>query len=251
MQKCSIDYTSGRSVPVSVAENAASSSRSSKNRFVKTQKALHGSANNYSMTFKKHSDSVSELASLKQALTGDVNDLLNQIVRDNQEKSHKFSIAIFSQFYDAVDTKKMTDPPPVFHSESSLLSPSATSEEISKMVDAADEYFRNEIEKFIYLGSGWVLSKILRMDVQTIESDPISSGTYIELPKKFSSPNQGLINIDNKDNRCLLYCLSAWRKKNIQFVKPMRAYHYTDLLDSWNITGKYFIYIKHVSMLDE
>ena len=86
VRNCAIDYKAGRSVPVSTSENTASSSRSPTNGFIKTHKALNNAATNYSMTFKKRDDAVSELAALRGALMTGANDLLNQIVRDNQEK---------------------------------------------------------------------------------------------------------------------------------------------------------------------
>ena len=35
---------------------------------------------------------------------------------------------------------------------------------------------------------------------------PLVGGTYIELPNKLKHPMKGLINIQNNDNKCFLWC---------------------------------------------
>ena len=53
-------------------------------------------------------------------------------------------------------------------------------------------------------GSGWVLDKILQIEVHTATLDPMQASSYIELPKKIKH-TKGVINIENKhDNMCFL-----------------------------------------------
>ena len=50
-------------------------------------------------------------------------------------------------------------------------------------------------------GSGWVLDKILQIEVHTATLDPMQASSYIELPKKIFL---GVINIENEDNMCFI-----------------------------------------------
>ena len=58
-------------------------------------------------------------------------------------------------------------------------------------------------------GSGWVLDKILQIEVHTATLDPLQASSYIELPKKIKH-SKGVINIKNKhDNMCFLWSVLA------------------------------------------
>ena len=57
-------------------------------------------------------------------------------------------------------------------------------------------------------GSGWVLDKILQIEVHTATLGPLQTSSYIELPKKIKH-SKGVINIKNEDNMCFLWSVLA------------------------------------------
>ena len=49
---------------------------------------------------------------------------------------------------------------------------------------------------------GWVVNRLLNLNINMVSYDPLHAGTYIPLPEKFKNPNQGISNFLN-----FLYCL--------------------------------------------
>ena len=57
------------------------------------------------------------------------------------------------------------------------------------------------LENWISHGSGWIVEEI---NVSSYK--PLSGSTYCELPKELANSMKGLINIQNNDNKCFLWC---------------------------------------------
>ena len=67
-----------------------------------------------------------------------------------------------------------------------------------------------EILRLIYVGiskgSGWVAESIKPQYINILTHQPLSGSSYMNLPVELRSPKKGLINIKNKDQKCLLWC---------------------------------------------
>ena len=78
-----------------------------------------------------------------------------------------------------------------------------------------DDYFINEcfneiifrLEIWISHESGWVVQDILSQYLNLSSYLPLYGSTYCKLPKEFQHNKKGLINIQNNDNKCFLWCL--------------------------------------------
>ena len=57
-------------------------------------------------------------------------------------------------------------------------------------------------------GSGWYLNKLIHLEVHTAQGAPLSASSYIELPKRVKN-TMGVINIQNKDNKCFIWSILA------------------------------------------
>ena len=72
-----------------------------------------------------------------------------------------------------------------------------------------DECF-NEIifrlENWISHGSGWNVEEIISQYLNLSSYRPLSGSTYCELPKELKNSMKGLINIQNDDKKCFLWC---------------------------------------------
>ena len=55
-------------------------------------------------------------------------------------------------------------------------------------------------------GSGWRLHSIIKLELHTVEWDPLRGNSYIKLPKELSNKN-AIINVKNEDNKCFLWCV--------------------------------------------
>ena len=72
-----------------------------------------------------------------------------------------------------------------------------------EMIDEIEE----EIQKVEEAeGSGWVFVEVKNLTLHTVIWDPVSAGSYIELPK-FLKNKQAIINMKNQDNKCFLWCV--------------------------------------------
>ena len=63
-----------------------------------------------------------------------------------------------------------------------------------------------KLENWISHGSGWNVEKIVHQYLNISSYLPLSGSTYYELPKELKNSRKGLINIQNNDNKCFLWC---------------------------------------------
>jgi hypothetical protein len=64
------------------------------------------------------------------------------------------------------------------------------------------------LEKYMREGSGWYMKRVLKLEIHTVIYKPLSGSMYMSLPKSLTLSNS-LLNIQNSDDRCFLYCLLA------------------------------------------
>ena len=62
------------------------------------------------------------------------------------------------------------------------------------------------IDNWINQGSGWILKEIEGFYLNVSSYSPLIGSTYIELPNELKNSRKGLINIQNDDNKCFLWC---------------------------------------------
>ena len=62
------------------------------------------------------------------------------------------------------------------------------------------------IDCWINQGSGWITESIESQYINISTYKPLLGSSYIDLPIELRSPRKGLINIQNKDQKCLLWC---------------------------------------------
>ncbi|GBM05165.1 hypothetical protein AVEN_197723-1 [Araneus ventricosus] len=87
----------------------------------------------------------------------------------------------------------------------------------TKISEAVDEFDRRV--------SGWILDKIVHFELCVVKYQPLRASSYIILPKKLVD-KKAVLNIQNEDQKCLVWCLIAHKLNMIIFV-----YH-TTLLTS-------------------
>ena len=101
--------------------------------------------------------------------------------------------------------------------------------------DAVDKVKHDFEKKISQNGSGCVLDKVLRVYVNIGKYKPLKGSSYIPLPKEISNPGQGILNINNVDNKCFVWSVIA-------SIHPAndhrsRVEHYTRYEHELNFTG--------------
>ena len=78
----------------------------------------------------------------------------------------------------------------------------------SDVHDTSNSIYENRtsaIEDFQQRGSGWVLDKLLALDLHLLEFDPLRATSYIPLPAHIQN-KKAVSNIRNNDEKCFMVC---------------------------------------------
>ena len=78
--------------------------------------------------------------------------------------------------------------------------------DIKDFYDQAVEEILNRIARWISKGSGWVIERILNFYLNIVSYVPLKGRSYIPLPEELRHHRKGLINLQNDDDRCFLWC---------------------------------------------
>ena len=73
-------------------------------------------------------------------------------------------------------------------------------------IDKSFQEVLYRIDNWINEGSGWKIESINGEYVNIFLYSPLIGNTYIELPDKLQNPMNGVINIKNNDDKCLIWC---------------------------------------------
>ena len=104
------------------------------------------------------------------------------------------------------------------------------------------------LEKFMREGSGWYVKKVLKLEMHTIVYKPLGGSSYLPLPKSLSASGS-LLNINNNDDKCFLYCLLASLHPVTQ--EPEHVEHYYKFSNELNMSGiKYPVTLSQVKKVE-
>lgn len=87
----------------------------------------------------------------------------------------------------------------------SLLSPEDLTDH--DLNETFQKQFRS-LDEYNSRGSGWILQKIVRMEVHTLVYQPLGASKYFELPKTLGL-SKSIVNIKNRDEKCFLWSILA------------------------------------------
>ena len=83
------------------------------------------------------------------------------------------------------------------------------STDIGNVLEKIFETFTSKIETFSIQGSGWVLHKLLNLQLHVAEYQPLRGSVFsFRLPSEVFD-KKAVVNIQNRDMRCFIYCVTA------------------------------------------
>ena len=84
-----------------------------------------------------------------------------------------------------------------------------TKANINSQIDSQFAYLKKRFDKLSdYVeGSGWIIYRWHYIFVECLTVKPQRGSSYIPTPAKYSNPQCGLINIQNKDQECFKWCM--------------------------------------------
>ena len=87
--------------------------------------------------------------------------------------------------------------------------------DIRDFYDKAVEEILNRIARWISKGSGWVIVRILKLYFNVVSYVPLKGRSYFPLPEELRHHRKGLINLQNDDNKCFLWC-------HVRHINPVK-----------------------------
>ena len=91
------------------------------------------------------------------------------------------------------------------------------------------ERILEKMATFQSMGSGWRLYDIIKLELHTVDCNPLRGETWLPLPKELAN-KKAIINAKNKDNKCFLWCvlraLNPKDKNNERIDKELKKYIY-------------------------
>ena len=127
------------------------------------------------------------------------------IVDIEQHQNIKWYVAVCAQYSKLGNEQQVITTEVVFTNETQV---SLLKEEIQhQMPDFMQEIYKQSSE-FQTKGSGWSLDKVMHLIIHTAPFKPLEGSSYIKLPK-FLESKKAVLNIQNNDERCILWAILA------------------------------------------
>lgn len=91
-----------------------------------------------------------------------------------------------------------------FHGSTRIL---LRASQIPEMLQSSTEKINQSFDEFLKNGSGWILESIDYLRLFTAEYAPMHGNRYIPTPKAIAD-KEGIVNVQNEDEHCIIYCLA-------------------------------------------
>ena len=112
---------------------------------------------------------------------------------------------------------------------------------VKKIIEALEIYQKN--------GSGWYYKEVHSLEIHTVDYNPMKGSSYIPLPDWISN-KKAIINIQNKDEKCFLWCILRYlhpNEKDSTRLTDLKKYEF-----SLNTEGIDFpMKLKHISKFEK
>ena len=100
------------------------------------------------------------------------------------------------------------------------------STDVEKLIDKNVKKIIEDLEAFQKNGSGWYFKEVVNLEIHTNEYEPMKGSSYIPLPDWISN-KKAIINIQNKDEKCFLWCILRYLyliDKNVTLLTDFKKY---------------------------
>ena len=177
-------------------------------RIKKTNKAFNNYTSTYSIKVNFKDDPLKQLNNTKYNII----DFLKRKIPPM--KGIKFNMNLQITFYKRKGVNLYEYKTAYFQSKPQILINNIS---INESYDIAKDQILTFIVQWISQGSGWIIHSVDNLYINIVKYEPLKGSSYIELPKELRNSSKGLINIQNKDDKCFLYC-------HIRYLNPQNKY---------------------------
>ena len=174
-----------------------------KNNVNRVGGALDGTVNEYRLNLEDEQQNASNVLHVLKESTFQMENRINEEVV--KKRAVKFSLSLHVNFHLSTDVTFLTNPLADLSTDTIEVYDSS---DIHDVLNSIYENLVSAIEEFQQRGSGWILDKLLSLDLHLLEFDPLRATPYIPLPTCIQS-RKTVINIKNKDEKCFLWSVIA------------------------------------------
>ena len=172
-----------------------------------TDKALKGYTKSFEMNIRDKNDPFKQMKNTRKIVERHLANLLNDMQGLKYVETLKVTFIKFSEIGRIEQTA-------YFNSNSQKI---INNLEITDSAESSEDVIMNNIDKWVYQGSGWIVKSVDGHYLNIVKYKPMSGSSYIKLPSELRNSKKGLINIKNKDNECFRWC-------HIRHINPQKKY---------------------------
>ena len=158
--------------------------------------ALNGTVNEYRLNLEDEQQDASNVLDVLKESTFQMENRISEEVA--KKRAVKFYLSLHANFHLSTDVTFLTNPSAVLNTDTIAVYDSS---DIHDALNSIYENHTSTIEDFQQRGSGWVLDKLLALDLHLLEFDPLRTTSYIPLPTCIQN-RKAVINIRNNGEKC-------------------------------------------------
>ena len=164
---------------------------------------LNGTVNEYRLNLEDEQPDASKVLDvLKESPFQMENRIMEEVAK---KRAVKLYLSLYANIHLSNDVTSLTNPPVVLSTDTIEMYDST---DIRDALNSIYENLTSAIEDFEQRGSGWVLDKLLAVDLHLLEFDPLRATSYIPLPTCIQN-RKAVINIRNNDGKFLIVCIAG------------------------------------------
>ena len=118
------------------------------------------------------------------------------------------------------------------------------STDVEKLIDKNVKKIIEDLEVYQKNGSGWYFKEVVNLEIHTVDYNPMKGSSYIPLPDWISN-KKAIINIQNKDEKCFLWCILRYlhpNEKDSTRLTDLKKYEFSLNTEGINFPMK----LKHI-----
>ena len=176
--------------------------------------------------FKAYEISVKDYKDPQKLMKDKKSIVTNQINEDMKDlKALKFQLGLTVEFFkDDGEIKKYTTG--VLHGDQNAI---LNSDKVTELYDQSSAIIQTKIENFTNTASGLEIDHCIKLYLNIAKYEPLKGSSYIPLPKILAN-KKAIINVKNKDNKCVLYAINSALNPADNHVDRLSSYSSIDYL---------------------
>ena len=202
------------------SDGGGPAAKSLRNNTSRVGGAPNGTVNEYRLNLEDEQQDASNVLDVLKESTFQMENRINEEV--GKKRAVKFYLSLHVNFHLRTDVAFLTDPPAVL---STVSIEEYDSCGVHGALNSTYEHLVSAIEDFQQRGSGWILDKLMALDLHLLEFDPLRATSCIPLPTCIQN-RKAVINIKNKDEKCFLWSVIAGLYGDSHAENRQRLSHY-------------------------